>query len=394
MRHPVITIVFALLCIALLAACDTNPAPTPQGVVPTLPVSTATLQAVAPTATAKQPPATDTVPAQPTSVPDTATVAPKPSSTTIAELPAPSATATYHRPTAQPTHTRVEPSSTPAVRPTSTHAPAVANSTKVGQATATSTPPVTNSPRLEVLASGFGNPDDLVVLPSGDIVFGDFSNNALNILRPGAQPVPIVTGLNEPEGIVVAQDGALIVAEQKTNRLTEADPTTGAKKLLRQLVNNTSNDGVDGLGIDPATGDILIPDSPNGRLLRMSRDGSKLSTIATGFVRPTGVAVEPGGSLVVADEFGNAVYRLSVSGRRTRIASIYQPDDVVVGRDGSIYVNSLGGTISRIDPSTGRVSVLASGLKLPHGIGIDPQGDVIVAEAGRNRILRILVSIQ
>ncbi len=253
------------------------------------------------------------------------------------------------------------------------------------------TPALAATPTLEVLASGFGSPDDVAVTPAGDILFGDFTNKAINILRPGDKPIALSTGFSEPEGIVIAKDGAIIVAEQGTNRLIEVDPSTGSKKLLRQLVNNTGKDGVDGVALDPSTGDIIVPDSPNGRILRVSRDGSKLQVIATGFVRPAGAAVEPGGSILVADEFGNQVYRLKPNGSRVSLAKMYQPDDVVVGTDGNIYANTLGGNIVRIDPATGRTQALISGLKLPHGLAVDLQGNLIIAEAGRNRIMRLVV---
>ncbi len=243
---------------------------------------------------------------------------------------------------------------------------------------------------LEVVASGFGSPDDVVVAPSGDIIFGDFGNKAVNVISGGTgSPHVLASGLAGPEGLVVSNDGAIIVADQATNRILEINYQTGRIKLLRQLVNNTSKDGVDGLGIDRATGDILVPDSPNGRLLRMSRDGTSLKTIATGFVRPVGAAVEPDGNIIVVDEFGNAVYRLRANGSRTRLASIYQPDDVIVGTDGSIYVNSLGGDIVRIDPVTGKMQLLTSGLKLPQGLGIDSSGRLVIVEEGRNRISRL-----
>jgi sugar lactone lactonase YvrE len=244
---------------------------------------------------------------------------------------------------------------------------------------------------LVTLASGFGSPDDLTVTAAGEVIFGDFGNQALNILTPGSgAPRAIATGFQDPEGILEAQDGFLIVAEQVTNRIIQVDPKTGAKKTLRQLVNNTGQEGVDGMGLDPATGDILIPDSPYGRLLRMSRDGSSLQTIATGFVRPTGAAVEPAGTIVVADEFGNAVYRVHKDGSHTLLATIFQPDDVVVGSDGSIYINSLGGEIARIDPSTGKLTQLASGLILPHGLWVFGNR-LFIAEAGRNRILELFL---
>jgi sugar lactone lactonase YvrE len=239
------------------------------------------------------------------------------------------------------------------------------------------------------LASGFGSPDDLAIMPSGAILFGDFTNKALNILRPGnSKATALATGFQEPEGIVVTKDGSIIVAEQKNNSLIEVNPTTGAKKTLRVIKNSTGKDGMDGLGYDPVTGDILVPDSPHGALLRMSRDGSKLTTIASGFVRPTGAAMEANGAILVADEFGNAVYRLGKTGKRSVVARVYQPDDVVVGPSGTIYVNSLNGNIWAINPITLVRRVLVSGLKLPHGLGVDKDG-LVIAEAGRNRIMRL-----
>ena len=238
------------------------------------------------------------------------------------------------------------------------------------------------------IATAFGSPDDLAIMPSGAILFGDFSNKSLNILRPGASPAALATGFTEPEGIVVTKDGAIIVAEQKNNSLVEVNPASGAKKTLRVIKNTTGKDGIDGIGLDPFTGDILVPDSPHGTLLRMSRDGSKLTTIATGFVRPTGAAVEANGSILVADEFGNVVYRLSKTGKRTFVAHIYQPDDVIVGPSGTIYANSLNGNIWAINPNTLVRHIVLSGLKLPHGLAVDKSGLVIV-DAGHNRILRL-----
>ena len=242
-----------------------------------------------------------------------------------------------------------------------------------------------------MIARGFGSPDDLAVDPrDGAIYFGDFGNGAINRIPPaGGTPVAVATGFKEPEGIAVTPDGRLIVVEQGTNSLWDVDPATGEKRLLRRLENTTGQDGVDGISLDPATGDVLIPDSPNGRLLSMSRDGASLRTLASGFVRPTGVATLPGGDRLVADEFGNALYRLTPDGKRTRIATMYQPDDVVVDAAGMAYVNSLNGYIYRVDPSTGARATLTSGLLLPHGIGVDSQGRIVVAEATRNRIFRL-----
>lgn len=362
------------LLLFLLPAClgepslpPSPPAGTPAAVRPS-PIPTLPPDAPA-TAAATLPPLAAGL--SPTAAPTAVAAAPIPSATMTAAVAAPSPTVAALPPTAAPTATAVPPSPSPQP-PSPAPAPL----------------PLTH---VTFLANGFGNPDDATADPrNGTIYFGDFANGAINRLAPtGGQPEAVAGGFQEPEGIAVMPDGHLIVVEQKTNRLWTVDPARGTKSLLRQLVNITSQDGVDGIALDPDTGAILVPDSPNGRLLTLSPDGSTLRTIATGFVRPTGVAVLPSGDLLVADEFGNALDRVTRAGRVTQVSTMFQPDDVVVDRQGQAYVNSLGGTIYQVNPATGARTVLLSGLKLPHGLSLDPQGGLVVAEAGRNRIFRL-----
>lgn len=366
---------------SLLAACDISPAPAqPTPTASTQAVASPTVQATSRATVPAAPSPTDTtVPIRPT---DTLMPPPSPPTLPVASptpvptreaMPSPSATS-------PPNEGQSQGASTPTPEYTQPHV--------------LSTPSVTRppfAPRAITLATGFGSPDDIAVMPNGDILFGDFGNSALNILRPGEKPQPVVTGIKGPEGIVVTRSGAVIVAEQVTNRLLQVNVNTGAKSILRQLTNNTNQDGVDGLGLDPATGDILLPDSPSGRLQRLKPDGSSLQTIASGFVRPVGAAAEANGDIIVVAEMGNAVYRVKKDGSSSRLASLYQPDDVVVGADGSIYVNSLGGDIVRIDPASGKVTVLLSGLKLPQGLNLDNQGNLVITDTGRNKIIRLII---
>ena len=238
------------------------------------------------------------------------------------------------------------------------------------------------------LATGFGSPDDLAIMPSGAIFFGDFSNKSLNILRPGSSPVALATGFTEPEGIVITKDGAIIVAEQKNNSLVEVNSTTGAKKTLRVINNTTGKDGIDGLGLDPFTGDILVARQPPRHALAHEPRWQQAHHNSDRLHPPhrcggRGQRLYPCGR-----RFGNVVYRLSKTGKRTFVAHIYQPDDVVVGPSGTIYANSLNGNIWAINPKTLVRHVIVSGLKLPHGLGVDKNG-LVLAEAGRNRILRV-----
>ncbi len=119
-----------------------------------------------------------------------------------------------------------------------------------------------------------------------------------------------------------------------------------------ELENKTGKPGVDGIVRDPATGDIIVPDSPNGRVLRVSADALRIRVIATGLVRPAGAAIERDGSIIVADENGNAVPHLRADGRFESLGHFATPDDVAIDAAGNIFVASLGDNSIRMTEVT------------------------------------------
>ena len=306
--------------------------------------------------------------ATPTPVPAPAT--PSPTITTRTPEPFPSPPATF--------------TSTPSL----TVPPASALSPTAARTTTPLSPQAT--PKVVELAKGFGGPDDLALMADGSILFTDVGNGTVNQIHPNGQVTTILRGLEEPEGIVVLPDGSLIIAEQKKNRLVHFRPNSGASPTLwLALENKTSSPGVDGLARDPGTGDVIIPDSPNGRVLRVGPDGKNVRVIATGMVRPTGADVERDGNILVADEYGNTVKRIRSNGRVESLGHFATPDDVVVDAQGNILVASLGdNSIRRIDARTGATSLVVQA-RGPQGLILDREGNLIVAESGLNRIVRV-----
>jgi sugar lactone lactonase YvrE len=120
------------------------------------------------------------------------------------------------------------------------------------------------------------------------------------------------------------------------------------------------------------------------------KPGSTARVVLTGFNRPTSVAETPDGILYICDEFGGKIYRATEFGTPTVLtANLTLPDDVIINAEGHLLVNALQGTVWDIDPQTGRASPLVVGLSAPHGIALDTNGDVIIADATLNRIYRL-----
>ncbi|MBA3261875.1 MAG: hypothetical protein H0T69_05300 [Thermoleophilaceae bacterium] len=149
----------------------------------------------------------------------------------------------------------------------------------------------------------------------------------------------------------------------------------------------TANNEVDGAVIlrsEPATGSTV----------EISRNGP----LGSLFQHPYDLAVEADGSILVADmgvrnQKDGAVIRVDpFTGRQTVVSSgdnFYDPSGIAIGPGGVLYVldNLAGadsGAVIRVDPSTGAQQLIASDFNplglfdLPFGIAVDSDGSLVV----------------
>ncbi|MGD0612643.1 MAG: NHL repeat-containing protein [Anaerolineales bacterium] len=297
----------------------------------------------------------------------------------------------------------VPPTPAPTIPPTpspTAAAPAALTASPTPTLTATTPPPtsipqVNPNPRQVVLAANLNAPDDLALAPDGSIYISDINEGTVTRLTPDGQLLPVVSGLNIPEGILVLPDGTLIIAEQGGNRLDHYDPTTNRLTPFVRLVNETTQDGVDGITLDshdPQAITIIIPDSPNGTLLRASLDGQRVTLITKEFTRPTDAWVEPDGSILVVDEDANSLSRVHPDGTIDKLAGLPTPDDVVEDQNGNIFVTTLGdGAVHLISAATQQDTILVGGLINPQGLILDQDGNLVVADAGHHQLVKLVL---
>jgi hypothetical protein len=107
-----------------------------------------------------------------------------------------------------------------------------------------------------------------------------------------------------------------------------------------------------------------------------------------GFVRPTGVWPDPDGSILIADEFGNAAVRLSPDGSRSYLArGLPIVDDVAEDQQGNVFVAmpvNTGGRLVQVAP--GGPTDVADHLAAPQGIAVDEAGNLYVSEEDAGRV--------
>jgi len=113
-----------------------------------------------------------------------------------------------------------------------------------------------------------------------------------------------------------------------------------------------------------------------------------------------GLAIEPGGGLIVCERVGARVTRLEPGGRVVVLADAYEgrplgaPADVVLdGRGGLYFSDARGGAVYRIPPPlSGGPTRVAQGLDRPSGLAL-AAGRLFVAEEGAGRVLAYPVRV-
>lgn len=320
-------------------------------------------------------------------------------------------------------------------------------------------------------AARFNQPRGVVVDGSGSVYVADEFNNTIRKVTPDGM-VTTLAGLagsfggwdgmgadarfNEPSGVAVDSAGNIYVADYGNcaiRKVTPSGKVTTVAGMPGQpgKADGTGWDGDEsvarfnwpfGVAVDSA-GNLYVADTLNNAVRKVT-SGNVVTTLPSRqvnfrspdgigsdarFSYPTGLASDGVGNLYVADEFNNAIRKVTPTGVVTTLAGLAQadptgppdanrgsadgtgsaarfdaPSGVAVDKAGSVYVADYGNhTIRKVTPS-GAVTTLAgvagsrAGLdgtgsaarfNSPFGLALDDAGNVYVADSGNNAIRKV-----
>ena len=252
----------------------------------------------------------------------------------------------------------------------------------------------------------FDKPESLAVAPDGSVLVSDGFNHSIfrigidgTIERLAGDGTPGYAGdggpasaarLHRPADIRFDGLGNLYVADIRNQRIRRIDQTGQITTVAGNGTRGFSPDGtrattasIDmpwGIAIDTSNR-LVIADGGNHRVRRVETDG-RLTTIAGNGVQnfggdgglavdasmnfPEGLAYDADGRLFIGDELNHAVRRVDLDGRIS----------TVIGVGAAGYADTGAAAVS--EP-----------LDDPQHVIIDAQGDLIVADGGSGRVLRV-----
>lgn len=243
-----------------------------------------------------------------------------------------------------------------------------------------------------------------------DIVSGPFR---VQRGRPGGSWEVLSSGgqFNLPQGLSLAPDGSLLVADSGNSRIQRRSNAAGAGSWTTIGAPGASPGEFSSLESVAAAADgtLLVADTENNRVQRIRADGAPIAawgvrgSTSGQFNEPTGLAVDNAGNLYVADTSNYRVQKLAPSGE---VLAIYDDRDsapggfnlplgVALDSAGNLYVTDTNNNRVQVrNAATGQWTAWGSfsedvgGLFFPSGIAIGPDNLVYVAEMDRNRVQR------
>jgi sugar lactone lactonase YvrE len=193
-----------------------------------------------------------------------------------------------------------------------------------------------------------------VSLGAKHVVLSSAYLGSLQVLdRSTGQILRTIPNINGVQGALELADGSLLVAEATTGRLVRVDASEPAKTtVLTEGLKGPVGLVADTEAAEPG---VYVTEVRSGRVTRVRLADGTRRTVAKGLRAPEGIARLPDGGLVVAEVGRKRLVRIDpASGRSTVIASGlpiglpeseglppgYVPTGVAVGRSGTIYVSS------------------------------------------------------
>ncbi len=184
--------------------------------------------------------------------------------------------------------------------------------------------------------------------------------------------------LAEPRGLLIAPDGAMYVAEQRSGAIARIDVDGRVTRIAKGL--RSPHD----LALD-AAGNLYVAETGADRVAKIDRSGA-ITTFIRDLESPVDLDFSPDGELWVCELTG-MVRAFSAQGSSRVVAELKGPHGLAFGTSGTTYINDWRGN-RVVKWVAGQVLAFAD-VAGPVGIAISRSGDVYVAQPQAHRMSRI-----
>lgn len=229
--------------------------------------------------------------------------------------------------------------------------------------------------------NGLSQPVGIARLAAGGFAVANYGDGTISRVSTSGVVTPWAQGLNQPFDLIERTGGDLIVAN------------SGGNNLIRVMPDGTTSVFASGLNqpvglLARADGSLLVSTQGDHSVMVVDRDG-QVAPYAQGFAhRPTGVAIDAAGAVLVANGGDGTLKALEDGAVRARASGLGNTGAVVSDSLGNTYVATTAGNVLRV-AADGAVSTVATGLGSIGGLALQGDGLLHVSDANGQRIVHL-----
>jgi streptogramin lyase len=230
--------------------------------------------------------------------------------------------------------------------------------------------------------------DNLAIAPDGTIYVSNMADNSIEAYNPATGELRLLTSgkVAVPAGMKLDGD-TLWVAD--IFALREIDVKTGA---VRDLMRMQASEMEYPFAVGISSRQLALSSWFTGTVQLVDRATRKPTEMLHGLKAPFDAIPMEDGSVLVAEIATGSISHLSGAEHKDKklvADGLAGPVQMVLGRDGALYVTEAAGKLTRIDLADGSKRSIAEGLALPEGLAQTPWGSFIVAESAARRLSEI-----
>jgi hypothetical protein len=193
-------------------------------------------------------------------------------------------------------------------------------------------------------------------------------------------------GATNAVGLTTALTGQIYMTQQGNNALVQVTNTGAFVGTIAGGLGFAT-----GIVTNPVTGTVYISNVGNGTIFRYTPGGAPPTPFIS--VAADGLSVNAAGTVLYAASNGHILSYNALTGAFLQDLGFVAggPDGTAVGQSGNIagdiFVNTNGGTVVEIDPTTLMQTVIATGGSRGDFVTVDPNGTLLLTQT--DEILRL-----
>ena len=172
---------------------------------------------------------------------------------------------------------------------------------------------------------------------------------------------------------------------------TNASGTLSGQTTVSTFASGFNNPA--GLAFD-AAGNLYVANAAGGTISKVTPTGAVSTFVASGLSSPRGLAFDASGDLYVLNGGSNTVSKVTPGGEVSTFASGFnRPTCLAIDAAGNLYVaNFDANTVSKVTPAGVVSTFVSSGLSGPYDLKLDTSGNLYVANFGTNTVSKFTIS--